>query len=190
MIDRVIIEPALEPIDLMEARQYAGVSDYSDACDMKLEGFIKSAREWVENELRIDLMQRTRLITGRGFDKISIKLNKKASAVNFVKYINADGVLTTLDAGFYLVDTIGGHIEPAYMGTWPQAQDVPNAVQIEYISGFEKASDIPQSIKQALLDTVRQWYNGLEGQAWQISPDRNNTMAILAQYVDMRDYYV
>jgi uncharacterized phiE125 gp8 family phage protein len=73
-------------------------------------------------------------------------------SVTSLKYLDVDGVLTTLSSADYVVDnqTEPGRIVPAYEKTWPAIQLMPNAVTIEFVAGYANAAAVPDPIKHAI----------------------------------------
>jgi uncharacterized phiE125 gp8 family phage protein len=87
-----------------------------------------------------------------------------------IRYIDPDGVQQTLDSTKYIVD---GDSEPARLfpgpagASWPSVLFVPNAVQIDFISGYDSAPsvigpDVPKGIITAILMLVANWYENRE----------------------------
>lgn len=165
-MEKRLTQPAEEPISVDDLRTQLGMMD-SDATerDSVLSANITAARVWAE------------WFTGRPFinqswgyyadafpckrttkplsDAIDLKLDLQS--VTSIKYINTDGVLTTLDS--YQVDLISSRVLPAYGQSWPATRAVPNAVQIDYVSGFGDAEAVPDDIKKALKVIAGQWEN-------------------------------
>jgi uncharacterized phiE125 gp8 family phage protein len=85
--------------------------------------------------------------------------------VESVKYIANDGVETTVDPATYVVD-IGhqiGRVQLAYGHYWPVARLEPGAVRIRYTCGYGAASDVPATVKQAMLMLITQWFENRDG---------------------------
>lgn len=74
-------------------------------------------------------------------------------SVQSVKYVNSDGVLTTIDAADYVVRTaeLPGEIVPAYGKCWPSPRCEEDAVRVEFTCGYGAADDVPAAIKHAIL---------------------------------------
>ena len=87
------------------------------------------------------------------------------SGVNAVKYYDADGVLQTDTLGNYEVigTQFASYVQPADGFTWPTTQQRADAIRIEYTIGYgDAASDIPATIRQALLLLIGHWYENRE----------------------------
>ncbi len=173
-MEKRLTQSVAEPITVDELRTQLGMMDAdANERDSVLSANITAARIWAE------------WFTGRPFinqswgyyadafpykkpdkplsDAIDLKLDLKA--VTSIKYINTDGVLTVLDS--YQVDLISSRVLPAYGQTWPATRAVPNAVQIDYISGFgdvdaeieDIRQAVPEDIKKSLKIIAGQWEN-------------------------------
>jgi uncharacterized phiE125 gp8 family phage protein len=86
-------------------------------------------------------------------------------SVYFIKYIDTDGTLQTLDPSLYQVDTASepARVAPAANNNWPLTllsirAPVLNAVQIQFVCGFGAAADVPASIKAAMKLMIAHWY--------------------------------
>jgi len=173
----VITPPSSEPVTLAELR--AQLKSDSTDDDTYVSALGVAARESVESFTRRALMLQTLLLTRRSFyDKdaprsllrelgcrragpLSVQLPRpELHDVEWVKYYDTDNVLQTLDASKYhiVTDEISGRIELAYGESWPDVYSRPDAVQIQYIAGWETADDVPQALKLAIQQTVVDWY--------------------------------
>lgn len=86
-----------------------------------------------------------------------------------VKYIAADGTLTTLAPSQYLVTAPSGpyaragRITPAYGVTWPSVQPQANAVQVTFLAGYGTTrADVPGTIKRAMKLIAGTYYEQRE----------------------------
>ena len=85
--------------------------------------------------------------------------------VNAVKYYDADGNLQTDTLGNYQVTgtSFASYVEPAEGFDWPVTQDRSDAIRIEYTIGYgEATSDIPDTLRHALMLLVGHWYDHRE----------------------------
>lgn len=85
--------------------------------------------------------------------------------VNAVKYYDTDGNLQTDTLGNYQVTgtSFASYVEPAEGFDWPVTQDRPDAIRIEYTIGYgEATSDIPDTLRHALMLLVGHWYDHRE----------------------------
>jgi uncharacterized phiE125 gp8 family phage protein len=81
-------------------------------------------------------------------------------SVQSIKYLDVDGVLQTLDAALYSVDTASepGRIVPIWGEAWPSARLDVNAVRIEFTAGYANAAAVPQPIKAWMFLAIATWY--------------------------------
>jgi hypothetical protein len=95
--------------------------------------------------------------------KIELPLARLQS-VDYVRYLDANGVLQTLDPTQYIVDAVSepGVIAPAYATYWPESQSVPNAVRIGFTAGYGDASKVPAGIKSWMLMRIGALYENRE----------------------------
>ncbi|NBT50172.1 MAG: hypothetical protein EBT12_01235 [Marivivens sp.] len=88
--------------------------------------------------------------------------------VNAIKYYDADGVLQTDTLGNYEVTgtSFASYVAPAEGFDWPVTQDRSDAIRIEYTIGYgEATSDIPDTLRHALMLLVGHWYDHRENTA-------------------------
>ena len=88
--------------------------------------------------------------------------------VNAVKYYDTDGDLQTDTLGNYEVTgtSFASYVGPAEGFTWPVTQDRADAIRIEYTIGYgEATTDIPDTIRHALMLLVGHWYDNRENTA-------------------------
>ena len=85
--------------------------------------------------------------------------------VTSVKYYDTDGNLQTDDINNYEVfgTQFATKISPKSGFSWPVAQDRQDAIKIEYEIGYGDATtDVPQTIRHALMLMVGHWYDNRE----------------------------
>jgi len=85
--------------------------------------------------------------------------------VTAVKYYDLDGTLQTDTLANYEVfgTQFATQISPKEGFSWPVAQDRQDAIKIEYEIGYgDAASDVPQTIRHALMLLVSHWYENRE----------------------------
>ena len=82
-------------------------------------------------------------------------------SVTHIKYKDTSGTLQTLSASLYSLSNMKdpGIIVPVYGQTWPETQDVIEAVEIQFVAGYGAETAVPKAIKQALLMMVEEMYN-------------------------------
>ncbi len=111
--------------------------------------------------------------------------------VNFIRYVDTDGVLQTWDPSNYVVDApIGskasaGRIWPAYGIVWPITRGQRDAVLIEFVAGYgTTTASVPGGILQAMLLLIAEMYERREtGNEISISDVPISAMNMLSQYM-------
>lgn len=88
--------------------------------------------------------------------------------VNAVKYYDTAGDLQTDTLGNYEVTgtSFASYVGPAEGFSWPVTQDRADAIRIEYTIGYgEATTDIPDTLRHALMLLVGHWYDNRENTA-------------------------
>lgn len=145
MTVKTIVEPAVEPVSLAEARLWLRIDEGDTTQDPVIEVLIKAMREHAEDSL-----------TGRAFVSRTLRLSLPAFpagsvielpyppliSVTSVKYIDDAGALQTVAAADYEIDyeREPALIQPAYLKSWPSTRAVFNAVQVVYVAGYPSGS--------------------------------------------------
>lgn len=83
------------------------------------------------------------------------------TAITHIKYVNASGVLTTLDSADYQseLEAVPARVAPVYGKAWPETQPSTfKAVQINFTAGWANAAAVPPLLKQAILLQIGNWY--------------------------------
>lgn len=143
-----------EPVTLFDAKRHLRVEHSDD--DELIAAYIQAARSHVENLTGRTLVATTRQDNFDCWQDCFVLAWSPVTAVASVKYVDTDGVLTTLDPTVYRVDvaSLQARITLEYGQTWPEARDVTNAVQINYTTGGAAAP----ALKQAILFATGHFY--------------------------------
>ena len=167
----VVTGPTEEPVTLQEAKDHLRVDVASD--DTLVQRLIADAREWAERFTRRALVTQTWRLwldefpDGPGTYGPAIVLpGGKVQSVSSVKYIDAAGVLQTLAGAEYALVAKDpqkpAQLVPAYGKAWPGTRGEPNAVQVEYVTGYGAAAAVPAIVRQAILLHVGWHYENRE----------------------------
>jgi uncharacterized phiE125 gp8 family phage protein len=92
-------------------------------------------------------------------------LVKPVQSLTAVKYYDTSGVLQTATlADFDLLGTANSkYVKPATGKAWPSTQARPDAIALEYSSGYgATAASIPETIRHGLMMLVAHWYENRE----------------------------
>lgn len=171
-----LVEPAIEPVSLAEAKAHLRV-DFTDD-DALIQSLIRAAREYIETATERSLITQTwkltldafpaippSALTWQGtFDQFRLPYPPLQSVTSIV-YTDAAGAPTTVSSSVYVVDTVSepGRIALATGQTWPtNSLQTVNGVAVTYIAGYSSVGLVPQSIRQAILLTAGHWYENRE----------------------------
>ena len=151
-----------EPITATEAKLYLKVDDTAD--DDLIDDQIAAARSLCESltgRRFIDTTMRLSL-SGWPSDDVIVLPSSPLSSVTTVKYIDTDGVLTTLAEGTdYQVSkkSTPGRVKPFYGTYWPALRLDFDPVQVTYVAGYSAtAASVPDQIKQAIKWVIGHMY--------------------------------
>ncbi|MDH5612211.1 MAG: head-tail connector protein [Gammaproteobacteria bacterium] len=163
MRNEIVTAPAEEPIALAEAKAHVRATDTSE--DALITSLIIAAREYVEAYiLRKLVTQRWRVYYNDFYELVLFDLTPVSSVLS-VKYIDADGVLTTLAADQYkLLKSAPANVIAAYGVTFPSPRNEAEAVYVEVECGYGGAAAVPVAIKQAMLLFIGHHYEDREAE--------------------------
>lgn len=148
---KLITPPASEPITLDEVFEHLRIS--SGDSDNIIYGMIVAARQAAEHATGRCLITQTWDMYYDDFkEEIRIPLSPLVS-VEYVKYIDLNGDLVTLDPVNYKLDAISQpcRLMPSYGLSFPCARHENNAITVRFIVGYGDADSVPQAIKQWIL---------------------------------------
>ena len=155
-----ITEPTSEPITTDEGKKQAQVIASDD--DDFIDTLIATARELVEHDANRSLMpQAWRKRLHRFPCERYIVLPKgPVTSLDTFSYVDPDDATQTVDAASYSLDT---DREPAVIFLkedydWPDTANEPNAVTIEFSTGYADDASVPARAKHAIKLLVGHWY--------------------------------
>jgi len=157
--------PAAEPVTTAECKSHLNLDE--SYYDTILDNLALAARQKVEAETGRQLITATydlvldKFPAGR---RIMHLPKGQVQSVSAITYTDTAGSSATFSASDYIVSIKRdpGSVTPAYDKTWPSARLERDAVQVRWICGYGGASDVPQSIKQAILLLVGHWFENRE----------------------------
>lgn len=162
----VVSAPAYEPVSRAEAKRWLRIDEDDTAHDLVVDLLIKAMRRHAENLTHRAFISRQLRLSLPGYPvdrdygyKIKLPFPPLQSVDSF-KYIDTDGVLTTLDADQYTVheEFEPGFIIPAWQETWPTIRRLPNAVQITFTCGYAPGSPSDEvSNHEVIPHSLRLW---------------------------------
>lgn len=158
MAYKLSVEPTVEPITLEEAKAHLAVSHSYD--DAYINSLITAARQKAENHMALQICTATWKLYLDKFEPVINISKSPLTAISEITYTDTDGTEQTLTEDDYILDKIRkpARLVPAYNTSWPDTQQIPNAVCITFTSGFGVAADVPQVIKSAILLIVGHLY--------------------------------
>ena len=155
---KVTIHPTVEPVSVELAKLHARVEISDD--DALIASYIKAARERAEHETERALAPAEFCSYLDEFPDGGIKIPRPPiNAVSSVQYVDASGVLQTIDSADYALDDAQepAWLLPAYGYTWPTTLDVANAVRVTFTAGYT-ADACPAQVKSYILAVVAAMY--------------------------------
>lgn len=157
----LIVPPALEPLEVAEAKLYARVTHTDE--DELFQALIQTARELVEGRGIAIHTQTWELSLDRFPVCIRVPIAPLQS-VTSITYTDADGASQVLASSGYTVDTRSrpARILPAYGTSWPATRAVPNAVIVKFVAGLDPSQPTLirsyERVRQFLKEAVRAMY--------------------------------
>ena len=90
------------------------------------------------------------------------------ASIESVKYTDGDGVTQTVTSTNYGTDLTRkpARIVPIDSYSWPDTKDTPNAVQIQYKTGFTSPAVLPGDLKQAMYMILSDWFKNRGDKGW------------------------
>ena len=161
----LIDPPAQEPITLAEAKAQLRV-DFNDD-DGLLARLISTAVAFTDAKGALGkamITQKWRQFPGTKPTIVRLLINP-VQAVLAIRYFDLDGNQQFDDLNNYSVFATNGYtvIQPKPGFTWPEVQDRPDAIGIDYEAGYgDNPSDVPQTVRHALMMLVGHWYEQRE----------------------------
>lgn len=154
--------PAIEPISLAVARQHCRIDGTDD--DDLLSIYITAARMQCEDLTSRALITQTWDQVLDAFPAEAIKLLKPpVLSVPSLTYVDAAGVTQTLASSLYALDAAtppSGWVLPADGSSWPDTDDVVNAVRLTLVCGYgPAAADVPAPLRSWMLLTLGYLYD-------------------------------
>ena len=163
--------PSVEPFLLADAKLHLKVLTTNE--DALITDMITAAREEVEKYCNISLVEQTIEESFPCFP-VAENYNMLSSlwlsvspliSIDSISYIDTDGVSQPLATTVYDLDDKQkpGKVTLKFNQTWPATAKIENAVTVTYKAGFgATAADVPQSIKQAMLLMLGNWFEKRE----------------------------
>jgi uncharacterized phiE125 gp8 family phage protein len=156
--------PVVEPVSLADAKAHCRVDASAD--DALIQGYITTAREWVEDYIDRALVTQQLVMKLDAFPA-EIELPRPpmiasgtATAVTITYVTGEAGGTATLATSEYRIDrdSTPGAIRTLYAGSWPSHLIDQNAVTVTWWAGYGDPTTVPQRVKSAILMCVHELY--------------------------------
>lgn len=156
--------PAGYPVTLEEVKDFLRITH--DESDSDLGILIAAAAEHAQNQLRRSLLTQTLIYRRDAFPSGGFFLPRPPlQSVTSVAYLDTDGNSQVFDSANYQIDTTGvkGRIAPIETQVWPDTQTgTYNTVTITYVAGYGNRSQVPHTIRHAMLMHIAHMYRARE----------------------------
>jgi uncharacterized phiE125 gp8 family phage protein len=151
------------PLSLSEARDQLRV--VSGDLDNQIEAALKAAVGWCETQTSRSLRVATTLKQSySGWPCSPVRFDRQpVKSISSVKYY-ASGSQSTVDSGEYRLHTssgAAGYLEWDTDFGWYTLDDRDDAVEIEYVAGYDDADSVPSTAKQAIRLMLTVFFGGL-----------------------------
>lgn len=150
------VEPALEPVTLVEAKQELRIDHNTD--DTLLQALIRAAREEFEAATGLALIdQHWRLSLDRWPRGGQAVLRRTpVREVTSITVYGADGDASVLDPSAYQFDAEGGRV---LVRERPSPGLTMNGIEIDFRAGHgETGTEVPELPRRAILKLLAHWY--------------------------------
>lgn len=191
--------PIDEPITIPELKAHLRLD--TDALDTLLRIYLAAAREMVELFTRRQLLTAQyelsldyfpwhpwRALPSYQYDiawreRIDVP-RPPLQAVDALRYLDGANLWQVVDPSLYVVDTASepGRIQPIPSSTWPLTTRTLNAVVVEFTAGYSSASDVPGSLKAAILLMAADLFEHAEAQVEAKLEENQTVMRLLWPY--------
>ncbi len=152
----LLTPPALEPVTLADMRQFLRLD--SDREDSLLTGLIKAARETLEQQAGLALINQTWRLYADHWPRhglITICKYPVRSIVSATAYAE-DGTPVVVAAQDVRLDEAA---RPARLYLAAQSTNPLSGLEVDFVAGFgETGTDVPDALRHAIMTLVAHWY--------------------------------
>lgn len=157
----------LMPLAVDEVAAHLRITDETE--HPLLDTYLRVAVDYLERTTGLRLLTQTWTAVldqgdvPSGSDALELRGAPLAS-ITSIAYVDTGGVSQTWVSSNYVVDTgrQPGRVYPAYLVSWPDVRDQPQAMTITYVCGWTAATAVPRPIAHALKLLVGHWYENRE----------------------------
>lgn len=158
---RILVTAATsDPVEVGEAKTHLRIDFNHD--DALLTSLIAEATQWIQNRTGRQLIEATWRQAWDTLPEVVELTRAPVASVAWVKYYDADEVLTTVNSSDYWVDAPTSRVIPK--DGWPTIHDArPGAFQVQYVAGYgSSGASVPPPLRRAILWLVAHWYEQRE----------------------------
>ena len=159
---RRVGNPIAEPFTLAEALIHLRETADGGANDAYITSLISVARATCEERTERTMVSTAWRLKMDGFCDAIELFRPPVIAVQAVTYLDVDGVLQTVNAADYMVDSANepGFLMPDVGVTWPETQDgAVNAVTVDYTAGYgATGASVPAPLRHWMLCALTYLY--------------------------------
>ncbi len=163
---QVTTPPAEEPVTLTEAKLQVQIDSDITIHDPYITILITAARQMIEAETDRSIVTQTITTKIHAFPHTGhntwISLPRpNLQSITSISYVDCDGVTQVWDSSLYEIETFRepGIVYPAFGECYPTTRSQPYAVTIVHPSGYGNASEVPDTIKQAMFLLISHGFN-------------------------------
>jgi uncharacterized phiE125 gp8 family phage protein len=155
-----IVQSTLPVISLAEAKAHCRLEGIDDE-DALLMGYVRSAQNWIEQQLGAVLLTSTWEYTKDSFPNGYVHWLapplQPLQSVDQISYVDTEGATQILPTDRWQV--VNGRIWPTYGNTWPATRR-PSEVVVRFTAGYGTDwNAVPEPIRQAVLLLVGYWFD-------------------------------
>lgn len=151
--------PTVLPLELVK-KQLQLEADFIED-DALISIYVDAAITEAENYIHSEISEKKFRIDGKSFNDALSFDKQKINTIDSIKYLDAAGVLQTVDPANYTLESVNKHeTKIAFVEgfEFPEVQEFkPNAVQVSVTVGY-KEGKVPKAIVKALLLMVTNSY--------------------------------
>lgn len=158
-----VTEPANEPVSLDEAKEFLAIGSGEDDFDAILGGLIETARQRIETECSIRMVEQSVRFRCDHFADLAHLPIGPISTVEHLKYQDRSGDLQTVAAESFELfgEDLEKGLRPAIGEVWPsQTRAVAGAIELQLTVGYDT---LPKPLWTAVLQLVAAMFEHREG---------------------------
>ena len=159
----VVTGPVAEPVTLDQAKEFIAIDADEDGFDAILTGLVASAREGIETECSIRMVEQSVRVRCDAWGELAHLPIGPVTAVEHLKFEDSSGAIQLVDAQTYELfgEDLEKGIRPAVGQQWPSGlRSVSGAIELQLTVGYES---LPKRLWTAVLQLVAAMFEQREG---------------------------